>query len=191
MMSGSYVILSYAVNIINESHTKLDKSWAVIGFAVVQIIGTYLSSELVDRKGRKFLLVVSLAGCAIGHGTFYAYLQIVAAGHDVSSLNWIPIFCMSFIVFTAGIGIIPLTLICTLEYFDSKLRSVGLTFGNIANNLLTFGIMYGYPLTNASIGLGNCLLIFCVSCLIGVAYIIFGVQETRGKELNVVDTSDE
>lgn len=191
MMSGSYVILTYGTDIINEAQTKLSPNVSLIGFAGLQIIGTYLSSELVDRKGRKFLLIISLAGCAIGHATFYAYMQLVLSGIDVGNFDWVPILCMGFIVFMAAIGIIPLTLICTLEYFDSKLRPIGLTFGNVANNILTFVIMYLYPLTNKAIGISNCVLIFAIACSVGVAYIIFGVRETRGKELNVVNTTDD
>lgn len=191
MMSASYVILTYGTNIIKRAHTNLPSNVSLIAFAVVQIIGTLLSSQLVDRKGRKFLLILSLVGCAVGHAIFYSYLQIYDAGVDVAGFDWIPIFCMAFIVFIAGIGIIPLTLICTLEYFDSKVRSIGLTFGNVANNVLTFIIIKGYPITEETVGLPNALLIFCVSSLIGVAYVIFFVEETRGKELNVVDTSDD
>lgn len=191
MMSASYVILTYGPNILKQAHSHFAPEISLIANAGVQILGTAVSSQLVDRKGRKFLLIVSLVGCALGHATFYAFLAVVNAGVDVSAVDWLPIVCMSFIVFFAGIGIIPLTLICTLEYFDSKLRSVGLTFGNIANNVLTFIIVKAYPSTEAAIGLPNCIIIFCVSCLIGIGYIIFYVEETNGKELNVVDTSDE
>ena len=61
---------------------------------------------LVERAGRKLLLLVSCLGCAIsmsGLGTFF-YLKHV--GEDVSQLNWLPLTAMviSNIFFGIGLG---------------------------------------------------------------------------------------
>lgn len=191
-MSASYIILTYGSEIIEKSGTQVSSEYSTISFACMQILGTFVSLTLVDKKGRKFLLICSLIGCSIGHAVTIAYLFMHHSDEiDVSAFHWLPIVCYAFIVFMAGIGIVPLTLICTVEFFDAKVRPIGLTFGNIANNIITFIVVKMYPILVEHIGLANCLLIFCVSCILGTAYVRFCVEETRGKEINVIKSDDE
>lgn len=190
-MSASYLILTYASEIIEKSGTQLSQQFSSISLACMQILATSISIQLVDRKGRKFLLIYSLLGCSIGHAVMSAYLYLHDSKIDVSLFNWLPVVCLAFIVLMASIGIIPLTLICTVEFFDAKVRAIGLTFSNVALNLITFLVAKVYPVLVEDIGLANCLSIFCVTCILGTAYIILYVEETTGKEINVVKSDDE
>lgn len=165
--------------------------------AVVQLLATFTTYKLIDLKGRRFLLILSLVGCAVSHAIMVAYMQINSYGspeggfRSTMVFQSIPILCMASVIYMASIGIVPLTFICTAESFPNKIRPVGMTFGNIVLNLLSFLLYKIYPLLQEMIGLQACLMIFGVSCTFGIIYVAILVEETKGKELNEVIDEDE
>lgn len=156
--------------------------------AVVQLLATIVTYKLIDRKGRKFLLILSLVGCALSHSIMAAYMHLKSNGGEgfQTSLlfQWTPILCMASVVFMSSIGMLPLTGICMTECFPSKIRPFGMTFGNIMLNMCAFLLFKMYPLVELALGLEACLVIFCCSCTLGTIYVAIFVEETKGKELN-------
>lgn len=189
-LCGAYIFLTYGTTIIANSGTHLSSQMSTISLAVVQIIGTFLTLQLVDSKGRKFLLIISLAGCAIGHATMVTYLHLTDHGFDTSAFHFVPVVCMAFVVLISSIGIVPLTLICLVEQFPIKTRSFGITFGNVAINMISFTIVKAFPILTEIIKLQGCLLICCISSTLGVAFMALYVDETKGKDLNVLKNAN-
>lgn len=190
IMSASFIFQTYGSNIIAESGTSLPAEWSSISFAVVQLIGSYLSTVLIDTTGRRLLLIVSMAGSMIGHVIMAAYVYLHYYGIDVSMFHWTPIICIAFIIFISSCGIVPLTLICTVECFPVKVRSFGLTFGNVLLNIIAFVVVKMYPIVSEIIGLSNCCNIFGIFCLLSTIFMIFYTDETKGKELNEIEKGE-
>lgn len=123
-LCGGMSFVTYTVYIFEKAGvTRIDPYIASISVGVVQILGCLLTTQLSDRWGRKFLTLASLIAAAFGLLAFaiYSYLQHI--GHDLSSLDWIPVFCLCFVVFVSSAGIIPLYIICTVENLPSKVSS--------------------------------------------------------------------
>lgn len=125
-----------------------------------------------------------MSGCTLGHAVMGIYLYLHHSGFDTSMFHWTPVICMSFIILIASTGIVPLTLICLVECFPIKVRPVGLTFGNVCINVISFVIAGALPLLTEMIGLRNCSIIFSTGCGLGIIYMVLCVEETKGKELN-------
>lgn len=189
-LTGAYVFLTYGTDIIANSGTLLPAKQASIPLAIMQLTGTFLTSQLVDTKGRKFLLILSLVGCALGHIGMTAFLVLHRSGVDTTMFHYTPVICMSVVVLLASAGIIPLTIICIVECFPAQTRSLGLTYGNVATNLAAFTVTKIFPMLTDKLGLEYTPLIFCTGCILGTIYVIFCVDETKGKDLNTLETND-
>lgn len=189
-MCASFIFQTYGSTIIADSGTRLPTEWSSISFAVVQLIGTYVSTVFIDSIGRRFLLIISMAGSTIGHIVMAAYVYAHHNGYDIDTLHWTPIICMASIIFVSAIGIVPLTSICTVECFPIKVRSFGLTFGNVLINIIGFAAAKLYPIVSESLGLSNCCLIFSGSCFLSAVYMILYSTETKGKELNEIERGE-
>lgn len=183
-LSGQFIFLTYGSSTIENSGTDLSPEFSSICMALFQLFATFVAFILIDRKGRKMLLVMSMCGCATGHAIMVVYLYLYNSGIDTSMFHWTPIICMSSVVFSASIGITPLTLICMVEIFPTKTRSFGLTFGTVVMNIFAFFINKSYPILMKIIELQGCLIIFCVSCILGTIFALIFVEETKGKDLN-------
>lgn len=185
-LTAQLVFLTYASSVIEKSGTHLSSELSSICMALVQMFATFVAYILIDRKGRKFLVVASMFGCTLGHAAMVAFLYLYNNGFDTSMFHWTPIICICFIVFISAIGIGSLTFTCMAELFPPKTRSFGLTFGTVVLNIIMFIFTKIFPLLMEAIGLERCLMIFCVSCALGTLYSVFLIEETKGKELNIV-----
>nr|CAD7571037.1 unnamed protein product [Timema californicum] len=58
-LSGLYAVLVYTVNIFQESGSSVSPYVATILVGILQIFGSYIASLLVDRAGRRLLLLYS------------------------------------------------------------------------------------------------------------------------------------
>lgn len=188
--TAAYVFLTYGATIVQDTGTQLSPKGSSIGFAVMPLIGTFITTILVDTKGRKFLLVLSMVGCSLGHIALSIYLYLHGSDIDTLMFNWTPVICMGAIVLLSSAGIIPLTLICIVESFPVKVRSLGLAYGNLATNVFAFAVVKIFPVIQVNIGLLNSLLFFAAGSIFGSFYVIFCVEETKGKDLNVLKSEE-
>lgn len=125
-MSGYSTFTNYASFIFEKSGTI--ESFGIhissIILAVAQIAGGLVSTQLGDTFGRKTTLNISLFGTAIGLFTFSGYMYLRHNGHDVSNFLWIPVTCLSFIIFITSTGIAALINTCVVECFPLKVSAL-------------------------------------------------------------------
>lgn len=118
--TASLAITCYAVLIIKKSGTSLNPYTSSIVCAVTPIFGSLLSTYLADKLGRRVLNCISLTGCAIGLFGLSLYQYLKVHDNSLSSFDWFPVFCLSFVVFMASAGILPLSIICSVENLPPK-----------------------------------------------------------------------
>lgn len=187
IFSAQYILLTYGSTITEKTGTNISPKVSSICMAVIQLFATVVTIILIDRKGRRFLLTLSMLGCALSHGLIATFLCLLSNGFDTTMYHWVPIFGMSSAIFFSSIGIIPLFVICVAESFPTKSRSFGMALSTTLMNVLLFIAAKFYPIVEHFIGLQTCLWIFCAVCTLGVFYSAFIVNETKGKELNITN----
>lgn len=119
-MTGCFMITNYASMIFEKSGTLLDPKIASIVLAVVQIVGGVVSTQLGDTFGRKTTLFVSLFGAAVGLFSLSGYSYMRQFGFDMSNFLWVPVACLSLIIFISSVGIVALAHICAIENYPQK-----------------------------------------------------------------------
>lgn len=117
-----FVTITYASHIIQMTGIEIDAKYGSILFAVMQILGNVCTTQLTERVGRKFLLIVSLLGSAIGLMIFSGYFYLVDMGHDLRAYQLVPFISISFVVFIGTAGIITLAGVCAVENLTPKVN---------------------------------------------------------------------
>lgn len=183
-LCGVLTILTYSASIFQASGSKFDPAKSSIISAVFQVVGTLTASQLVDRVGRKLLLVVSLCGSSFGLAVMGTYQYIYEQGIDVSSFDWLPVTSLSFVVLLASIGAVPLPFVVIAEVLPLKLRSIGCTVCMVAVTIFAFVCLKAFPVWTEVIRLYGCMWIFASGSLVGVLFVVFYMEETKGKVLD-------
>ncbi|KAL1460748.1 hypothetical protein WDU94_012699 [Cyamophila willieti] len=152
-------------------------------FASVLLLSIFPSSYLVDKAGRKVLLLVSTLGCAVFSlvSCVYYYVrehQTIPLPQMYSIGNFVSIYCIG-IFFNLGLG--PLYNPLTCEYFPSNTRALSgavLAFSSATIQLVGYKLFY---ILHVNFGMYSNFLMSCVISSIGVVWIQFYIVETKGK----------
>lgn len=119
-MNGSFCFITYSVSIFEQSGANMSSNVSSIILAIVQIAGTLLAAQFVDRVGRKLLMAISLFGCTFGLTAMGIYVYLDECGVDVSMFNWIPVTSLAFVILISSTGISPLTMMYIVEILPAK-----------------------------------------------------------------------
>lgn len=119
---GVFTMLNYTATIFRESGSTISPKFSAIIVGLIQLMGTYCATFLVDRLGRKILLIFSAIGtslCLVCLGT-YSYCHSI--GIDVKPYSWISIASFSGMMFLAAVGLIPLMFVVIAEIMPENVR---------------------------------------------------------------------
>lgn len=106
--SGINAVIFYAVPIFKSAGSTLDPSVCSIIVGVVQVLMTFASAALVERAGRKILLLISSTVMCLCLGVLGVFFYLKDNGHDVSHIGMVPLLSLVlFIVcFSVGYGLV-------------------------------------------------------------------------------------
>uniref|UniRef100_A0AAG5DB31 Major facilitator superfamily (MFS) profile domain-containing protein n=1 Tax=Anopheles atroparvus TaxID=41427 RepID=A0AAG5DB31_ANOAO len=189
--SGIFAILTYAGTIFQKSGTGIDPHAALIIVAVLNICGNLTSFTVIDRVGRKILLLVSAAGVGLSLGVLGAHSYLLTAGYDLAGLEWLPVLALSMTLFLGAIGITNVPFFIVPEVMPPKLRSIGSTISATLLCMFAFVCVKLYPIMMETIHIYGTVWISSGVCAVAVVIIIFWIPETKGKNLNVQSESSK
>lgn len=186
-LSGINVVLFYAQEIFTDAGVSLPPEVCTILVGVVQIIGSALTPALVEKRGKRFLLMVSGVGMTISLGTLAGYFFIKDnQGGDVSVISWLPIVCLVLYIFTYCLGFGPLAWAVMGELFPGNIKTV-------ASTVTASGCWFlGFLLTNffgslaEAIGKAASFGIFSLFCIWATMFVFKFLPETTGKSLQEI-----
>lgn len=118
--SGFIALCVYASKIFEKTGSTVNPNFSTIIMGCNQLMGTILASSLVDRVGRRLLLLVSSAGASFFLTVTAAYCYLHASDYDVSSWSLMPVFSLSAFVIVISIGMMPIPLVIASEVLPQK-----------------------------------------------------------------------
>ncbi|XP_031622894.1 facilitated trehalose transporter Tret1-like isoform X2 [Contarinia nasturtii] len=180
-LCGCFAMLQYTANIFKEAGSAMSPNMSAIVVGVIQLIGSYVTTALVDRTGRKFLFAVSTIGIAFGLITLGVYMMLKTSGHEVETFSWIPIVSFSFVIFIASWAVLTLPFLVISEIMPEKLKDFGMSFCMAILWSTSFAIIKYLPFLNNALGFHGTLFVFASVCLSCAIFIILYMPETKGK----------
>lgn len=117
----------YTATIFQRTGSLLSPDSSAVVVGVVQIIGSILSTTLVEKAGRKILLVLSALGVSLGAVCLSIFCYLAANGVDVSQITWVPFFSLCFVICSANVGVSSLPFLVLSEILPDKIKSIAST----------------------------------------------------------------
>lgn len=81
----------HAAELFAESGAIFDPNLSAIILGLLQVIGIYVSSLLIDRIGRRILFGISSFGAAFSLFVFGTFSFLINQGYDLSMVDWVPV----------------------------------------------------------------------------------------------------
>ncbi|CAG4967342.1 unnamed protein product [Parnassius apollo] len=185
--SGINAVLFYMNTIFNAAGSDLDPSIATIIIGAVQVVASMITPLVVDRLGRRILLLVSTCGTAIGLGLLGMYFLLSDQKSPVvSSIGFLPILSLVLFIVTYCWGLGPLPWAVMGELFPIEVKAVASPIATAFCWILSFLVTrYFEPIANA-VGMYVAFWLFGVCCVVGFFFTLFLVPETKGKSLQEI-----
>ncbi|XP_072747930.1 trehalose transporter 1-like protein [Anoplolepis gracilipes] len=179
-LSGIYVILFYAVNVLLDIGVNVNEYVTSVGIGVIRLFASILGAGLANIFGRKSLSFISGIGMAI---TAIG----IALSFRFNLPSWIPLFCIGTHVAASMIGFLTLPWVMTSELYPLRFRGSlgGLTTSIV--QVLMFATIKMYPDLNAIVGLEITMWIFSAASLLGAIFALTILPETQGCSLDDIE----
>ncbi|KAF5297384.1 hypothetical protein FQR65_LT01315 [Abscondita terminalis] len=186
-LSGIAAIIFYAQTVFEEATDIISPLASVVILYTAQIAFAMISSVLVDRIGRRPLLIGSVLATAMAlfvEGTFF-YLRD-GGFVETKKVEWLPIagLVVFVVAYSMGLQIIPLFIVG--EIFPIHLRPHASAFSDVYYFLFAFLASKFFQATKDAYGMHVSFFTFCACTVLNLLLVICFVPETKKKSLHEI-----
>ncbi|XP_025205117.1 facilitated trehalose transporter Tret1-2 homolog [Melanaphis sacchari] len=184
--SGINVLIFYAQSIFETSNCSVSPKVCSIIIGILQVIFTFASSQLVDRAGRRVLLLISDSVMAVCLGILAYYFWLKEHGTDVSSFNLIPLISLGVYISTFALGFGPIPGVMLGELFSPEFKGLAIGIVCVLASLIEFCVVKTYQTLLNYCDHGITFALFSGFCILGTLFVWFLVPETKNKSLQEI-----
>lgn len=198
--SGINTVMFYTVDIFKSTGSNIDANVATIIVGAVQVGATFVSVMLMDRLGRKVLLVMAGVLMAISSTTFGFYF-LLTDSHNTTmtshleeeltstkdSLGWLSLTSMAVYIIGFSLGLGPIPWLIMSEIFPSKARGMASAIASAFNWTCSFIITKEFLQLEEIMTKQGVFWMYAVVCVVEVIFVILFVPETKGKSLEEIE----
>lgn len=182
-VTGINVLMYYAPKIFSLTGVPAEKAFMMTMFmGIVNLAFTLLSISLIEKMGRKKLLLIGTVGMAI----FMAAISIAFFTNNFRNPSLILFFVMGYLAFFA-LSLGPIVWVLIGEIFPNRVRSRGVAISIFVMWVANFAISYSLPILLKFIGGGFTFLIYAVMCIPCFLFVWKYLIETKGKTLEQIE----
>ncbi|MPY87913.1 MAG: sugar porter family MFS transporter [Luteitalea sp.] len=181
-LSGINAIIYYAPEIFTAAGFGRDAAFAnTVIIGVVNLVFTFLAIGLVDRVGRRPLLLV---------GTLLQTLAHLAVGWFMSCgvAGWPLVTSMLVFIGAFAMAMGPVTWIVNAEIFPTRLRGRAISASISALWLTNWLVTQLFPSLQATLGTANTFWGFAALSLATFVFVLRMVPETKGRTLEQIES---
>ncbi|PMQ04686.1 D-xylose-proton symporter [Dyella sp. AD56] len=184
---GINVIFYYSSTLWHSVGFSESDSFSItVATSVVNVLVTLVAIALVDRIGRKPLLVIGSAGMTITLGAMaWCFSQATGTGAGLSlpaPWNMVALVAANAYVVFFGLSWGPMVWVLLGEMFPNRIRAIALAVAAAAQWLANFVITSTFPALS-EVGLSFAYGLYAAFALISLFFVLKAVRETKGVEL--------
>ena len=178
---GTNVIFNYAQEIFMAAgYGVSDVLMNIVITGITNVVFTIVAMFLVDKLGRKALLLAGAFGLAL------IYLLMGGAYWlHVSGVALVVIVVLAIACYAMTLA--PVMWVVVSEIFPNKIRGVAMSVATLALWAACSVLTYTFPLLNSGLGAAGTFWLYGGICLAGGLFVMFCVPETKGKSLEQIE----
>lgn len=178
--AGIDIILSNLQTVFSAAGGDISAELSAVIVGFIQVITCVFTSSVVDRLGRRLLLLISLTGTTVALMSMGIFFVLKDDGLDMKSVNFLPILCLVFFIisYNLGLGTVPYAL--TGELFPQNIKASAATVCVTTNLLFSFATTNVFPYLVDLMGMGGSFILFGCCCVLGFIFTFVFIPETKG-----------
>jgi len=178
---GINVIFNYAEEVFTAAGYNISSTLANIAWTgSVNLAFTLVALGVVDRRGRRFLLLFGSAGLAAIYTILGSCFFLGVKGLPMLLLVLFAIACYSM-------SLAPVTWVVISEIFPNRIRGAAMSVAVFSLWTACFILTLTFPQLNASLGPAGTFWIYAAICVGGFFFVRSRLPETKGKTLEEIE----
>jgi sugar porter (SP) family MFS transporter len=178
---GINVIFNYAEEVFTTAGYGISSTlFNIVLTGSVSLIFTIVSMFLVDRWGRKGLMLTGAGGLAVVY-------MIMATGYFLHIKGLFMLFWVVTAISIYCLTLAPITWVLLSEIFPNKVRGHAMSVATFALWLACLILTISFPFLNKAFGASGTFGVYSVICIAGFFYILKRLPETKGKSLEQIE----
>ncbi len=181
-MAGINAIIYYAPRIFEMAGLEAGSALlSTAGVGITNLIFTMLGIVLIDRTGRKKLMMIGTLGLIV-------MLGLVARSFYLESFEGVPFFLFTYIAFFAmSQGAVIWVFIS--EIFPNEVRAQGQSLGSFTHWIMAAIVANVFPGLASAFGGGPIFLFFTIMMILQLIFVLRFMPETKGKSLEELEST--
>ncbi len=146
----------------------------------INLLFTVLSMSLVDRFGRRPLMLFGCVGVGLANllACFAYHARLQGTPVLLATLGAIAVYAVS---------LAPVTWVLIAEIFPNRVRGLGVAASVSTLWAASFVLTYTFPLITAAVGIAGAFLAYSGICFVGAVLVFLAVPETKGRALEEIE----
>jgi sugar porter (SP) family MFS transporter len=181
-ITGINAILYYAPRIFEragfERISAIGQS-TIVG--LVNMLFTIVAILLVDRVGRKPLLLIAAAGMGISQLLLGAAFRV----ENFSGTGILLLILLYIAFFAMAMG--PIVWVVMSEIFPTRMRGSAMALATVALWVADFAVTLSFPVIADRLDQTTAFWFYALMCAVDLVFMIFFLPETKGKTLEEIE----
>ncbi|MBN2088371.1 sugar porter family MFS transporter [candidate division KSB1 bacterium] len=180
--TGINIIMYYAPAIFRTAGFSNDSALIqTVLIGATNLVFTILAMTVIDKLGRKFLLLMGAGGMSIFLGLFAAaYSKGAFQGYTLL------IFLLGFIAFFAASQGVVIWVILS-EMFPNNIRARATSIGSFSHWFFNALTSFLFPVAAARFGIGSVFVFYTSATVFSLFFFIKYLTETKGRSLEELE----
>jgi sugar porter (SP) family MFS transporter len=178
---GINVIFNYAEEIFHAAGYDISDTLKNIAWTgSVNLVFTFVALGVVDRGGRRPLMLLGAAGLAL--------IYLALGGCYFAGVKGLPMLLLVLAAIACySMSLAPVTWVLISEIFPNRIRGAAVSVAVSALWIACFILTFTFPILNKALGPAATFWTYAGICAVGFIFILWRVPETKGKTLEQIE----
>ncbi|MGN6205105.1 sugar porter family MFS transporter [Humibacter sp.] len=183
---GVNTVIYYAPTILSDTGLSASSSIGQTVFVgVTNVVFTIVAVLLLDRVGRRALLLIGTIGLTVSLAVLGIYFAVPTLQHTA---GWLALICLIVYIAAFAIGLGPVFWLMISEIFPSGLRSKAMSVSTMTNWAANFVVAGSFLTLNMLITRQGTFFVYTAIGVASFLFFMFRVPETKGRSLEQIQT---
>jgi MFS transporter, SP family, xylose:H+ symportor len=181
--TGVNIIFNYAAEIYRSAGYGTNGIFLnIVITGSINLVFTILSMFLVDRLGRRRLMLGGCIGIAMAN-------LLCSLAYGMRWNGWVFLTLTLAAIACYAVTLAPITWVLIAEIYPNRVRSRGISISISALWVASFLLTYTFPILNKLLGTGGVFLLYGIVCVGGGLFVALAVPETTGRSLEEIESA--
>jgi sugar porter (SP) family MFS transporter len=185
-ITGINAVLYYAPTVLESTGFGSSTSiLATVGIGVINVVMTVVAIALIDRVGRRLLLLVGVGGMVLTLGVLGAVFYMPGFS---GALGWFATGSLMLYVAFFAIGLGPVFWLLISEIYPLSVRGTAMGAVTVANWGANLLVSLTFPILTANVGTPSTFWLFGGLSVLALVFTYAVVPETKGRSLEEIES---